>query len=96
MRVTICGIPYTVETVPVIDEASEGIVQGEIHYSKAEIIIKSSLPSQLKEEVIIHEMVHGILHHIGETELRDNEDFVQRLTNGIYNSSLCLLKEEEQ
>lgn len=96
MKVTICGIPYEVESVPVIDEASEGIVQGEIHYSKAEIIIKHGLPSQLKEEVIIHEMVHGILHHIGEAELRDNEDFVQRLTNGIYNSSLQLNLEEEK
>ena len=90
MTVTICGIPYEVETVPVIDEASEGIIQGEIHYSKAKIIIKDNLPKQIGEEVLIHEMGHGILNHIGETELRDNEEFVQRLANGIYNSSLQL------
>lgn len=90
MKVTICGIPYTVESVSVIDEASEGIVQGEIHYSEAKIIIKDNLPKQLGEEVIIHEMVHGILNHIGENELRNNEEFVQRLANAIYNSSLQL------
>lgn len=95
MTVKICGIPYEVEKVPVIDESTEGIVQGQIEYSKAKILIKDGLPQGIEYEVLIHEMVHGILNHIGQTELRDNEDFVQRLANGIYNSGLQLLVKEE-
>lgn len=94
MQVTICGIDYTIERVPVIDEGVEGIVQGQIHYSQGKILIKDGLPKQIEEEVLIHEIVHGILNHIGESELAENETFVQGLANGIYNSSLRLTRGE--
>lgn len=88
MKVIICGIVYTVEHVPVIDEGVEGIVQGQIHYSQGKILIKDGLPKQIEEEVLMHEMIHGILNHIGKSELAEDETFVQGLANGIYNSSL--------
>lgn len=90
MTVTICGIPYTVETVPVIDEGAEGIVQGQIVYSKGKILIKQDMPKQIFLEVLTHEMIHGVLNHIGRAELADDESFVQGLTSGIFNSSFCL------
>ena len=94
MQVTICGIDYMIERVTVIDEGVEGIVQGQIHYSQGKILIKDGLPKQIEEEVLTHEIVHGILNHIGESELAENETFVQGLANGIYNSGLLLNLEE--
>ena len=88
--VTICGIPHTIEEVPVIDEEREGIVQGEITYNEAKIRIKKDLPYEIKQEVLMHEVLHGILYHIGEAELCGDERFVQALANGICNSGLRL------
>ena len=45
--VSICGIPHTIEEVPVIDEEREGIVQGEITYNEAKIRIKNDLPYEI-------------------------------------------------
>ena len=88
--IEICGIPHTIEEVPVIDEEREGIVQGEITYNEAKIRIKRDLPYEIKQEVLMHEVLHGILYHIGEAELCSDERFVQALANGICNSGLRL------
>ena len=89
-KVIICGIPYTIKEVNVIDDVSSGKILGRIEYGKQEIQVRSDLPKEAKEETIIHEMVHGILEHIGEDELTVNEKFVQQLANAIYNSSFDL------
>lgn len=94
--VKICGIPHLVEELPVVDEGSEGVTQGQIIYSEAKIQIKESLPQEIKDEVLIHEIVHGILQHIGEAELCADERFVQALASGIYNSGLLLQVEERR
>ena len=88
--VNICGIPHKIVYKDVIEEDSEGITQGLIIYSKAKILVKKDLPKELEKEVIIHEMVHGMLCHMGQDELCGNEEFVQMMANAIYNSSLEL------
>jgi predicted metal-dependent peptidase len=92
--VKICGIPHEIEEMPVVNEEGEGITQGQIIYSEAKIQIKESLPQEVKDEVLIHEIVHGILQHIGEVDLCADERFVQALASGIYNSGLLLQIEE--
>lgn len=37
-----------------------------------------------KEETICHEMLHGMLVHLGFDELSQNEQLVQSLANAIY------------
>lgn len=81
MMVNICGIPYTVR------EVSHPFVTGETHlgeidYMSCEILINESLPGDLKREVLCHEIVHGILHHLGYEEEND-EKMVQQLGNAI-------------
>ena len=88
--ITICGIPHVIEELPVVNEEGEGVTQGQIIYSEAKIQIKDSLPYEVKQEVLVHEVVHGILQHIGEAELCADERFVQALANGICNSGLEL------
>lgn len=90
MKVNICGIPHKIVYKDVIDEGTEGITQGQIIHSKAKILIKKDLPKEIEKEVIIHEMVHGMLCHMGQDELCDNEEFVQMMANAIYNSGFDL------
>lgn len=96
-RVDICGISHEIERVLVIDESLEGVTQGKIVYSEAKILVKEGLPVNIMREVIIHEMLHGILNHIGQQELSCDENFIQALANGIYNSGLYLdIKEDKE
>lgn len=84
MKVDICGLKYKVKEVEVIDEGYEGIVQGRIEYSKQKILLKKKIPKQIKKETLIHEIIHGVLLHIGRTDLTEDEMFVQSLANGLY------------
>lgn len=84
MKVNVCGLKYKVKEVEVIDEGYEGIVQGRIEYSKQKILLKKKLPKQIKKETLIHEIIHGVLLHIGRTDLTEDEMFVQSLANGLY------------
>ena len=84
MKIKICGIPYEIEYVPVIDEAEEGITQGKILYSQAKILIKDGLTQELEESVIFHEVLHGILMLLGYSEQSADEQFVQALSNAMW------------
>ena len=83
--VKICGVPFEIEEVSVIDEGMEGITQGKIVYSEGKIYIKNSLPSELKRSVLFHEILHGMLVMLGYGETSDDETFVQGLSVAMYN-----------
>ncbi len=81
MKVNICGIPH--EVIEKEDAFDSDIHFGMIRYGRAEITVNKNLPEALKKEALCHEMVHGILIHIGYNELSENEQFVQALGNAI-------------
>lgn len=85
--INICGIPFTIKEVNEIPADVEGeIVHGEIHHSKSEILLRESLPKELKQLALIHEWVHGILVMIGRNDLSDEEVLVQNIALAIYNT----------
>lgn len=92
--IKICGIPYTIEEVPVIDEDVEGITQGQILYTKGKILLKESLPDEIKKSVLFHEVLHGMLFHLGYSEQASDETFVQGLSNVMY--QMFELKDNEE
>lgn len=82
MIVNICGVPHVVlEKEDNFDTDSHF---GQINYSKAEISINKDMPNALKQETLCHEMLHGMLIHIGRQDLSNDETFVQALGNAIY------------
>lgn len=83
-KIKICGVPYKIKEVDVIDEADEGIIQGKIIYSQGLILIKKGLPKKLKKSVIFHEVLHGILVQLGYNEQSADETFVQSVSNAMY------------
>ena len=82
--VNICGIPYNISYVE--DLFDEGTHLGQITYSKGEILINKNMPQPIINESICHEIIHGILFHIGQDELANNEQFVQALGNAVNQS----------
>jgi ssRNA-specific RNase YbeY (16S rRNA maturation enzyme) len=78
MKVNICGLTYDV----VQDIFSNDL--GEISYRDCTIHISKRQCEQSLKETLCHEMVHGMLEHLGYRELNDDEQFVQSLANAIY------------
>lgn len=83
--VNICGVPHTIIEKEDVFNA-DGIHFGQIDYKKCEILVADDLSEDAKAETICHEMLHGMLVHLGYDELSQDEKFVQALGNAIYNS----------
>ena len=81
MIVNICGIPHKV--IECEDNFNVDTHFGQIDYKACEIRINKDMADEAKKETICHEMVHGILVHLGYTEQSDDETFVQALANAI-------------
>lgn len=84
MKVNICGIPHEVRKVTAINEGSDGITLGQIDHSKAEIELRSGMPSGLEQSTLFHEVLHGMLVQLGYNSLSEDETFVQGFSNAMY------------
>ena len=82
MKVNICGILHDV--VEREDYFDVDTHFGQITYKDCEIRINKNMHEQAKKETICHEMVHGILVHLGYNEQSQDEQFVQAFGNAIY------------
>lgn len=82
MTVNICGLPH--EVVEIEDTFNCDCHMGMIEYKDLKIKINKDMPEAAKQETICHEMIHGILVHLGYTDLANDETFVQGLGNAIY------------
>lgn len=81
MRVNICGLPH--EVIETEDAFNVDCHMGMISYKDLQIKINKDMPTMAKEETICHEMVHGILTHLGYLQMADDEQFVQAIGNAI-------------
>lgn len=81
MKVNICGLLHEVKECE--DHFDLDLHCGQINFGRCEIRINSGLNPNIKEEAICHEMVHGILVHLGYAEMSQDEKFVQALGNAI-------------
>ena len=59
---------------------------GYIDYQNAKIYINSNVAEEIQVETLCHEIIHGILFHIGRQEMLDDEILVQALANAINQS----------
>lgn len=82
MTVNICGIPHKV--IECEDCFNVDTHFGQIDYKDLIIKVNKDMPEESKKETICHEMIHGILVHLGYNEQSQDEQFVQALGNAIY------------
>ena len=83
-KIKICGLPFKIKQVNVLNECDAGITQGEIYCSKGEIHICKRLPKRIKKRVLYHEILHGMLVQLGYNDLSSDEEFVQSMSNAMY------------
>ena len=82
MRVNICGIIHDV--IECADDFNVDILHlGQIDFKGCRIKINKDSNEQIKNEALCHEMIHGILVHIGRDDLSNDESLVQALGNAI-------------
>lgn len=82
MKVNICGLPH--EVIEIEDGFNMDCHLGMIEYKDLTIKINKDMPDLAKEETICHEMVHGILVHLGYCDLANDEQLAQGLGNAIF------------
>ena len=82
MTVNICGILHKV--IECEDKFNADCHFGMIDYQACEIRINKDMPVEAKKETLFHEMLHGMLIHLGYSSYSSDEQFVQALSNAIY------------
>lgn len=82
MTINILGIPYKVEEVECVNKHEP--CQGEIDFEQCEIRIDKSLPTDLKNQVLMHELIHGILELLGYKAENEDEQKVQGLATALH------------
>ncbi len=85
MQIKVLGIPYKVEEVENIPNTVDTI--GLFLPQGQKILIKNSLPKEIKEQTVLHEVLHAVLWGLGEYELEENEKLVQSLATSLYQLS---------
>ena len=92
MTVNICGIPHeVVECENTFDSTTNF---GQIDFVKCRITLNKELAEDFKSETLCHEMLHGMLVHLGYDDLSEDEKFVQALGNAI--SQGFVIREEKE
>lgn len=80
-KVTICGVPHTIDIVD--DNFKNNDLLGQIEYAPAIIKLNGAMSDEMFNITCIHEVVHGMLTHLGYNQLSDDEVFVSSLAYAI-------------
>ena len=81
--IDICGIPYQV--VECEDYfTGDSVHFGEIDIKQCKIQIAKDMSKEMKEQTLMHELLHGILMTLGYTEENENEQFVTAVSAAMY------------
>lgn len=86
LKVNICGIEHSV--IECEDNFDTETHMGQIDYGKCMIKINKDMPCQLKTAILCHEILHGMLIHIGREDLSEDEQLITALGNAINNAFL--------
>lgn len=82
MEINILGIPYKVKEKEIIDHNND--LLGLIVYKDQQIFLKAKMGKEMKQNTLLHEILHGIFLHSGYSELNEKEDLIDSLSNSIY------------
>lgn len=82
MKVNICGLKH--EVIERQDAFNVDCHCGQIDYKDLIIKINKDMPEEAKKETLCHEILHGILVHLGYNNMSNDEQFVQAVGNAIY------------
>lgn len=81
-KIKIFATEYIVEEVEQIDKYQR--LLGQINYCEQRILIDKNISEDMKREILIHEILHGILEKLGYTEINNDEQKVQSIASTLY------------
>ncbi len=81
-KINILGLTYAVMEVDVVDKMKPS--NGEIDFQTQTIKIDKELSQEKKEQVFMHELLHGILESLGLDALNSDENVVQSISATLY------------
>lgn len=81
-EINILGMTYRIEEVDCVNKFEPR--KGEIDFMTNEIRIDKSLPIDLKEQVLTHEILHAVFDLLGMDELCEDENKVQSLATALH------------
>ena len=93
MIVNICGIPHKI--IECDDNFDLDTHFGQIDYQNAIIKINKNMNADIKTETLCHEILHGILVHLGYSEQSQDEQFVNAISNAISQSFAVRVEAED-
>ena len=81
-KINILGVTYTVNEVDTVNKTDPR--RGEINYLTSEIRIDRNMPKTLKEQVLMHEILHATFDLLGLDELAEDENKVQSIATALH------------
>lgn len=93
MKVDVCGLPFELKEVE--DSSRTDMNMGLSDTKSMKITINKSMPSEMKEQVLIHEWLHCVLDNYSFDETND-EKLVQTLASELYRNGFRIKTTEEK
>lgn len=87
-KINLLGVEIHVKEVDVVNK--ENPSKGDYNYLTATILLDKNMPVSMKNNTLVHELLHATFDLLGYDELRDDEQIVQAL-----GSVLCQLFQQE-
>ena len=81
-QVKILATKYNVEEVEQINKYTR--LLGQIEYAEQKIKIDKNISEDLKQEVLLHEILHGILEKLNYEEINNDEQKVHSIASTMY------------
>ena len=81
-EINILGVVYTIEEVEVVNKSEPR--RGEINFLTNEIRIDKSMTQSLKNQVLMHEILHAVFDLLGFSELAEDEEKVQSIATALH------------
>jgi len=82
-KIKVGGIVYDIEItkVPDVPPLCKNHADGQVDYDKCKIFIDESLPQQLREQVLFHEIIHAIEYN---NNFESEERIIQTFASNLY------------
>lgn len=80
--IEILGVTYTISEVDTVNKTNPR--RGEINYLSNEIKIDKNMPMSLKNQVLMHEILHAVFDLLGLDDLSEDEEKVQSIATALH------------
>lgn len=81
-EINILGGTFTIEEVECVSK--EELRKGEINYLTGEIKLDRNMPKTMKEQVLMHEILHAVFDLLGYDKLAADEKKVQGIATALH------------